>query len=227
MTDHAVDIRRQRSRRVLSARRPRVRFLLLGVLAALTAVANPIAGSSATASPGLLPAIRLGVSTVLPPRESLDSNVADTLAAASVRTPGCTATWIRTSLVTATHCFPGSEYSSTGDIAIAGAAVEWADPEVIPDGAQVFMIAFPRSAPGPQNFVLASLGLHVLQNGQTVLMAVGSGTPCGPGSSGAVGWLTVDNVLTPIGPLSVYSVDPKVTGLPSGQFVCGFAVAGV
>lgn len=58
----------------------------------------------------------------------------------------------------------------------------------------------------------------------TVLMTLGDGQPCTPGSSGMVGWVAIDGVAQPVGPLSVYSINPAVTGLPAGQYVCGFAI---
>ena len=55
-------------------------------------------------------------------------------------------------------------------------------------------------------------------------MTVGEGDPCTSGASGTVGWVTVDGVARPVGVLAVFSVDPEVTSLPVGQFVCGFAL---
>ncbi len=58
-----------------------------------------------------------------------------------------------------------------------------------------------------------------------VLMTVGEGAACSSGASGLVGWWTDEHgTARPVGTLAVYSVDPAVTGLPAGQFVCGFAL---
>ena len=59
---------------------------------------------------------------------------------------------------------------------------------------------------------------------QRVLMALGDGTPCTGGASGMIAWVTINNEARPVGPLSVYSIDPAVTSLPAGQYVCGFAI---
>lgn len=133
---------------------------------------------------------------------------------------GCTYTHVGASVVTAAHCV-GSGWQVDGDRAWQGPEPEWAPP--LPRGATVWAVGFPGGV--RTTFSLAVLQVQTTPYGET-LMTYGAGNPCTPGSSGAVGWVTVDGAVMPVGPLSVYSTTPSVTGLPSGQFVCGFALGG-
>jgi hypothetical protein len=139
---------------------------------------------------------------------------------------GCTHTVVGSSIITAAHCHPAG-FSTEGDIAWEGAKPVWVDPALISAGATIYAVGYPRANPGPQSFALTTLGIRsVPMEGKSieVLMAFGEGVPCTPGSSGMIAWVTLDNQMVPIGPMSVYSTNPAITGLPAGQYVCGFAV---
>lgn len=171
------------------------------------------------------PATRSPVRPVLTD-EKLPADLSATIEAMVTTDRGCTLTRVGDTMITAAHCHPYG-FTVEGDIAWDGAEPAWVAPALIPIGATIYAVGYPQASPGPQTFTLANLGLHtVTVEGASVevLMAVGDGVPCTTGSSGMVAWVTVDNEMVPIGPMSVYSVDPAVTGLPAGQYVCGFAV---
>ena len=101
------------------------------------------------------------------------------------------------------------------------------NPASIPRGATLYGVGYPAvTGRAPVGYTLAVLGTRTVVVGNTtvvVLMTVGDGIPCSSGASGTVAWTTIDNVRQPVGTMSVYSIDPAVTGLPAGQYVCGFA----
>lgn len=139
---------------------------------------------------------------------------------------GCTYTRLREITVTAAHCTNGG-WQYAGDIATRGGLVDWADPAEIGSGAVLWAVGYPAGR--RVEFTLTAIGSRVVNtfhNPQLVLMAKGVGVPCTSGASGMVAWTYLDGVLSPVGPMSVYSIDPAVTGLPAGDFVCGFAVSG-
>ena len=132
--------------------------------------------------------------------------------------------------VTASHCLNGGYrdgFLFDGDVATT-AAVDWVDVGSVPVGSTVWAIGYPFSLrPDRVEYTLSALHTQVVEVygvPQLVLMTKGSGTPCLSGASGMIAWASVDGLLQPIGPLSVGSIDPQVTGLPAGQFVCGFAI---
>ena len=156
----------------------------------------------------------------------LPVEVSDTISGMVTAVGGCTRTQVGDSIVTAAHCHP-SGFAVDGDVAWDGAKPEWVDPSRIAAGATIYAVGYPRASPGPQAFTLTTLGIRTVpMEGRSidVLMAFGDGVPCTPGSSGMIAWVTLDNLMVPIGPMSVYSIDPAITGLPRGQYVCGFAV---
>jgi hypothetical protein len=172
------------------------------------------------------PAARSKVRAVLP-SSKLPPELAATISAMVSPADGCTNTVLGSSVVSAAHCRqPG--FSTDGDIAWTGPAPLWADPSRIPIGATLYAVGYPQAAPGPQEFTLSNLGSRTImieQRPQLVLMTVGDGVPCTQGASGMVGWVTLDGEMLPIGPLSVFSTEPAITGLPAGQYVCGFAIS--
>ena len=141
---------------------------------------------------------------------------------------GCTYTRIATTLLTARHCLPWNAtalgWNVSGDRAWHGPEPAWA---TAPPGATVYGVGYPH-ATGRTVFALAALHATVVPvagRQVPVLMTVGEGAACSSGASGMVGWWTDDTgTARPVGVLAVYSVDPAVTGLPAGQFVCGFAL---
>lgn len=155
----------------------------------------------------------------------------DTLALLDVWHNGCTYSRIGTTTVTATHCLTNrTGWSIDGERAWRyGPEPEWADPALIPRGATIWAIGYPLvgTVKPRTTFALAALQPQVVYTHPqptTVLMTLGTGQPCTPGASGMVGWVSIEGVPMPVGPLSVYSINPAVTGLPVGQYVCGFAI---
>jgi hypothetical protein len=144
------------------------------------------------------------------------------------REDGCTYTRIGGSVITAAHCGVPAGWQRDGDIAWSGPAVDWANPDVIPRGATLWAVGYPAARHGAAVvFTLAVVGVMNVPLGsgtQLTLMSLGDGIPCTPGSSGMIAWVSIDNEARPVGPLSVYSVDPKITSLPVGQYVCSFAI---
>lgn len=139
---------------------------------------------------------------------------------------GCTQTVVGSTTVTAAHCHPAG-FRVEGDVAWSGPRPVWTDPAVLAVGSTIYAVGYPIAAPGPQSFALTALGIQrVSMEGRSieVMMAFGNGVPCTPGASGMIGWVTLNNQMVPIGPLSVYSTNPAITGLPVDQYVCGFAV---
>lgn len=139
---------------------------------------------------------------------------------------GCTYTRIDTATITATHCRPNG-YSHDGDIATT-APVHWANPTTIAPGTPVYAIGYPAQQYGQRiTYTLTALTARtvtVYGTPQLVLMTKGAGIPCTAGASGMIAWALIDGTYQPIGPMSVYSTDPTVTGLPAGEYVCGFAI---
>lgn len=140
---------------------------------------------------------------------------------------GCTYTRIDATVVTARHCLPWNAHehgwNTSGDRAWSGPEPDWVTPA---RGATVYGVGYPH-ATGRTVFALTVLHtttVPVAGRQVPVLMTVGEGDPCTSGASGTVGWTTVDDVARPVGVLAVYSVDPEVTSLPAGQYVCGFAL---
>lgn len=178
------------------------------------------------AGDALAPAIRSKVRAAIP-AATLPPELAAEISAMVSSVGGCTNTLIGESVVGATHCRQGG-FNHDGDIAWTGAQPQWVDPALIPIGATIYGIGYPRATPGPQVFTLSNLGSRTITlelRPQMVLMAVGDGVPCTTGASGMVAWVTIDGEMLPVGPLSVYSIDPAITGLPQGQYVCGFALS--
>jgi hypothetical protein len=172
------------------------------------------------------PAERSRVRVVVP-SSKLPPELATTIAAMVSTSNGCTNTDIGSSVVSAAHCGqPG--FSTDGDVAWTGPQPEWADSARIPIGATLYAIGYPQAAPGAQQFTLSNLGSRTItidQHPQLVLMTMGDGVACTQGASGMVAWVTLDGEMVPIGPLSVFATDPAITGLPVGQYVCGFAIS--
>ena len=171
------------------------------------------------------PAMRSPVKAVLTTND-LPAELSATIGESVTTIGGCTLTRVDETMITAAHCHPFG-FTVEGDIAWSGAAPVWVDPASIPVGSTVYGVGYPQATSGPQTYTLTYLGLRTVRvEGAPVdvLMAVGDGVPCTVGSSGMIAWVTVDNEMEPIGPMSVYSVDPAVTGLPAGQYVCGFAI---
>lgn len=168
----------------------------------------------------------VGPATATRPAERLNPPLAPTdWASIDAWGAHCTYTRIGTSTVTATHCGPPADWQIDGDIATSG-PVAWAP--VPAPGTTIHAIGYPYDAHGkPVYYTLTALQPRIVNTfawPQLVLMAKGAGHPCSSGASGMVGWVLIDGTLAPIGPLSVGSVDPAVTGLPVGEFVCGFAI---
>jgi hypothetical protein len=189
-----------------------------------TASASPNVTSGVGAAEAGRPATRSPVDAVLT-EQKVPADLSATIGALVTTSSGCTVTLVADTMITAAHCHPFG-FTVEGDIAWDGAEPVWLDPALIPIGATIYAVGYPSASPGPQTFTLSNLGLHtVTVEGASVvvLMAVGDGVPCTTGSSGMIAWVTFDNEMVPIGPMSVYSVDPAVTGLPEGQYVCGFA----
>jgi hypothetical protein len=174
---------------------------------------------------GGAPAVRSKVKAVLP-HDKLPPELAAAISEMVSPAYGCTNTALGSSVVSASHCRqPG--FTNDGDIAWTGPQPDWVDPARIAIGATVYSIGYPQANPGAQQFALSNLGTRTIMIGQTpqlVLMTVGDGVPCTRGASGMVAWVTIDGEMLPIGPMSVFSTDPAVTGLPAGQYVCGFAI---
>jgi len=155
-------------------------------------------------------------------------------------------------VLTARHCLPWNAqqlgWNLSGDRAWHGPEPLWAlsaenMPRNMPAaGATVYGVGYPHAGcvigadnicaentPLPRT-VFALTVLHatvvpVAGRQVPVLMTVGEGAACSSGASGMVGWWTDEHgTARPVGTLAVYSVDPAVTGLPAGQFVCGFAL---
>lgn len=191
-----------------------IRWLL--ALIALIAPATPTA-----------PAERGAVALPIPPAPMPADEYADLLTI--TWTDGrCTVTRIEATTVTAAHCLNGATgWTVDGDRAWQGPPVAWVNPASIPRGATLYGVGYPAvTGRAPVGYTLAALGTRTVVVGNTtvvVLMTVGDGVPCSQGASGFVAWTTIDNVRRPVGTMSVYSIDPAVTGLPAGQYVCGFA----
>lgn len=186
-----------------------------------TAPSDGITAASATT-----PAVRSRV-RVTPPSTRMPSELVDTISAQVSAVSGCTHTLVGDTVVTAAHCNqPG--FTVSGDIAWQGPDPTFADAASIPNGSTVYAVGYPQATPGAQSFSLSSLGLRTVTVNHKpveVLMTEGTGVPCSYGASGMIGWVTIADQMVPIGPMSVFSVDPAITGLPAGQFVCGFATA--
>jgi hypothetical protein len=179
----------------------------------------------AKAADALAPAVRSRVRATLPAIK-VPPEVVAAIGPMVSAVSGCTQTLLGDTTVTAAHCHQPS-FTVEGDVAWKGPRPVWVDPTIIPIGATIYSIGYPAAEPGPQVFTLSNLGPRTIPFGLTplrVLMGVGDGVPCTTGSSGMIAWVTIDNEMVPIGPMSVYSVDPAVTGLPKGQYVCGFAI---
>lgn len=178
------------------------------------------AGNSAPAERGRV--------TPPPIPDAMPAELVAELTSHTITGVSCTRTRVGSTVVTASHCVPASQWTFAGDTATQGPAIDWLPVEQIPRGATIYAVGYPVGAPGAQPFALAALGIstvHTFPRPQRVLMAVGFGpVPCGVGASGMVGWTMATGEQRPIGTLSVYSTDPAVTGLPAGFFVCGFAV---
>lgn len=190
---------------------------LLAVLAVIAAPADVHA--PAERRPVVLPA----------PPDPLPAGEETALRAISWTDGRCTVTRIGATVVTAAHCLNGATgWTVQGDLARKGPPVEWVDPATIPRGATLYGVGYPAvTNRAPVAFALAALGRQTVPVGNntiTVQMSLGSGVPCSRGASGTVAWVTVDNERRPVGTLSVYSVEPETTGLPEGQYVCGFAI---
>lgn len=182
--------------------------LILAILAPANAIAKPERGQVHPAAPLEQPAL-----ADLP---------------ADVWSDGCTYTRLQATTITARHCVPWNAtelgWTVSGDRAWQGPPPLWAGD--VPRGATVWAVGYPH-ANGRTVFTLTALQVQqvpVAGRLVPVLMTFGDGVPCGPGASGMVGFVAVDGVAMPVGPLAAYSTDPEVTGLPVGQFVCGFAI---
>lgn len=190
---------------------------LLAILAVITGHATVTA-----------PAERRPVVVPAPPAPMPADEYAALLAISS--TDGrCTRTTIGSTVATAAHCLNRLDgWQVDGDRAWQGPAPDWVAPAAIPRGATLYAAGFPAATGRTSvGYTLAVLGTRTVTIGftdQLVMMAVGEGIGCTPGTSGMMAWTTVDGQRRPVGTMSVYSIDPRVTGLPDGQFVCGFAV---
>lgn len=150
--------------------------------------------------------------------------------AAAVTGDGCTYTALDATTITARHCLPWNArqlgWNLSGDRAWHGPEPAWAG-STVSAGSTVYGVGYPH-ATGRTMFALTVLHATVVPvagRQVPVLMTVGEGAACSSGASGMVGWWTDDTgTARPVGTLAVYSVDPAVTGLPAGQFVCGFAL---
>lgn len=187
---------------------------LLAILAALGAPADATA-----------PAARGQVQLPTPPAP-LPTDDYTALSADTWTDGRCTVTEIGPSTVTATHCLNAAlGWQTDGDIAWKGPPVAWVQPS---RGDTLYAVGYPAATGRtPVAYALAALNQRTVTVGNTqqvVIMSLGEGTPCTAGASGMVAWKTVDNVRRPVGVMSVYSIDPDVTGLPAGQYVCGFAI---
>jgi len=160
--------------------------------------------------------------------DAMPAELVAELTARTITGVSCTRTRIGPSTVTAAHCVSSLEWSVDGDRAHQGPPVDWLPAEQIPRGATLYAVGYPVGAPGAQAFTLAVLGVRTVstfpRGPLRVLMAVGDGVPCTQGSSGMVAFTMVTGEERPVGTLSVFATDPAVTGLPAGQYVCGFAV---
>ena len=179
-------------------------------------------GSPATAT---APAVRGQVQLPTPPAPLPADDYTD-LRAITWTDGRCTVTQIGPTIVTATHCLNGATgWQTDGDIAWQGPPVDWVTAS---RGATLYGIGYPAATGRtPVAYALAALDPRTVTIGntqQTVLMALGDGTPCTAGASGMVAWATVNDVRRPVGVMSVYSTNPDVTSLPAGQYVCGFAI---
>jgi hypothetical protein len=188
-------------------------------------VADQLAEIGAASADGGQPATRRSVKPALTV-QSVPTEVSAAIGLMVSPANGCTQTVLGASTITAAHCHPAG-FRVDGDVAWAGATPEWVDPSRIAAGATIYAVGYPRATPGQQSFSLTALGVRSVPiEGKSidVLMTFGEGVPCTPGSSGMIAWVTLDNQMVPIGPMSVYSTNPAITGLPLGQYVCGFAV---
>lgn len=184
------------------------------------------ASGTITAASATTPAERSRVRVTLPstkmPPELIDSISANVSAVS-----GCTHTLLGDTVVTAAHCKqPG--FTVSGDIAWKGPDPTFAEASTIPNGSTIYAVGYPQATPGAQSFSLSSLGVRTVtvdHQPVEVLMTEGSGTACSYGASGMIGWVTINGEMVPIGPLSVFATDPAITGLPAGQYVCGFATS--
>jgi hypothetical protein len=193
--------------------------------ATITSVVDMAAPGVIEAAEAHTPAARSAVRTAVPTTKMPPELVA-TIRPTVSPVEGCTHTTLGETTVTAAHCRHAG-FSVEGDIAWTGPRPEWADPSEIPIGATLYSVGYPEATPGAQDFTLSNLGERTVTVGRQpvrVLMGVGDGVPCSYGSSGMIAWVTIDGAMTPIGPMSVFAVDPAVTGLPRGQYVCGFAI---
>jgi hypothetical protein len=183
-----------------------------------------IESSSVTAASATAPAVR-SRARVSVPTTKMPTELMLSISAQVSAVQGCTHTTIGDTVVTAAHCHqPG--FTVAGDIAWSGPDPSWTDAAAIPMGATIYAVGYPQATPGAQGFSLANLGVRTItieQQPVEVLMTEGTGVACSNGASGMIGWVTIDETMVPIGPLSVFAVDPAITGLPAGQFVCGFA----
>ena len=171
------------------------------------------------------PAVRSRVRATLPARK-VPPDVVAAIGPMVSTVRGCTQTVLGDTTVTAAHCHEPS-FTVEGDVAWQGPRPVWVDPAIVPIGATIYSIGYPVAEPGPQVFTMSNLGPRTITlelKPLRVLMGVGDGVPCSAGASGMIAWVTIENQMVPIGPMSVYSVDPAVTGLPKGQYVCGFAI---
>ena len=182
--------------------------LILAIVAPANAIAKPQRGHVHPVAP-----------VEQPPAADLPANV---------WSDGCTFTLLLGTTITARHCVPWNAaalgWTVSGDRAWNGPAPTWAGD--VPRGATVWAVGYPH-ANGRTVFALTALQVQqvpVAGRVVPVLMTFGAGVPCTSGASGIVGFVAVDGVAMPVGPLAVYSVDPEVTGLPVGQYVCGFAL---
>lgn len=180
-------------------------------------------GNAATAT---APAERARVALPAPP-EAMPAAEYDWLLTITATDGRCTVTTIGPTTITAAHCLNGATgWTTDGDRAWQGPEPDWATS--IPRGATLYAIGYPaKNGRQPVAYTLAALGTQPVLVGNAVvpvLMALGDGTPCTPGTSGMVAWFTDNGAARPVGPMSVYSIDPAVTSLPAGQYVCGFAL---
>jgi hypothetical protein len=174
------------------------------------------------------PAQRAAVVLPAPP-EPIPAADYDALLAVSWTDGRCTVTRIGPTTVTAAHCLNGATgWTVDGDLAWQGPPVNWVDPASIPRGATLYGVGHPAvTGRTPVAYALAAVGTRTVVVGNTtvlVLMALGEGVPCSQGASGFVAWVTIDGEARPVGTMSVYSTQQSVTGLPAGQYVCGFAI---
>jgi hypothetical protein len=191
---------------------------------ATTAILSVMDGMTQSAD-ARAPAVRSRVRATLPAGE-VPPDVVAAIGPMVSTARGCTQTVLGDTTVTAAHCHQPT-FSVEGDVAWKGPRPVWVDPAIIPIGATIYSIGYPVAEVGPQVFALSNLGPRTITfelQPLRVLMGVGDGVPCTAGASGMIAWVTIDNRMVPIGPMSVYSVDPAVTGLPKGQYVCGFAI---